>query len=537
MPMKIIQIWKPMYRLSLTFLAGIFLGALALSLQPVHIVQAHPDLDRSEPAANSILQQPPGRVVLWFAEAVDIKFSGIKVLDAANKEWDNGDIAVYQNDPSALTVSLPKLPDGIYTVAWHNTSAVDGHSLSGSFAFYVGITPAGVPATTAQNQPLLQSPFEPFLHWIQLFGIIAALGALIFEVFITRSVLAVNSAAAFREMGLKAEYRTLLVVLVGSGLSLAGSLGELFTKAIVAGTTLQSLPLGSAVQIILQTYWGHFWIWRVLVLLVLVGVAVLVLVDWSPQRPGRRPWQISAIALCAGVLFLYSMVGHDAAVTAIRTTAVFTDYIHLLAASVWVGGIIYLAVVMPPAMKLYRRSIKDVGSGAFCPTSHIQALRRFSFLALFSAGVLVITGLYSAWSQVTILRALGTPYGITLLVKVGFVLILAVLGAVNLMWVRPRLADDRQALFVLSKATGAQAVLSVVILLSVGILISLNPARLSFTSNQITTLGYGVASVAEPSFRTGMILWGIEVLAVGLLIFPAWWLTNRFNGRRATKNG
>lgn len=533
--MKIIQYWKPMYRLSLTILAGIFLGTLAMSLQPVHIVQAHPDLDRSEPAANSVSQQPPGKVVLWFAEAVDIKFSGIKVLDATNKEWDNGDLAVYQNDPTALTVSLPTLPDGIYTVAWHNTSAVDGHSLSGSFVFYVGITPAGAPAITIQNQPLLQSPFEPVVHWIQLFGIIAVLGALIFEVFITRPILGANSAAAFRSMELKAEYRTLFVVLLGSGLSLIGSLGELFTKAAVAGSTLQSLPFGSAIQIILQTYWGHFWIWRVLVLLVLAGVAVLVLVDWSPQRSGRRPWQISAIALSAGVLFLYSMVGHDAAVTSIHTTAVFTDYLHLIAASVWVGGIIYLAVVMPSIMKLYRSAAKDVGSGTYCPTSHIRALRRFSFLALLSAGVLAITGLYSAWAQVGILSALTKPYGVTLLIKIGLVLILAVLGAVNLMWVRPRLGDDRQALSVLGKATGAQAMLGVVVMLTVGILVSLNPARLAVTSHHITTLGYGSVAVVEPTFRTGMILWGIEILAMGLFIIPAWWLTNRFNGRQTAK--
>ena len=112
---------------------------------------------------------------------------------------------------------------------------------------------------------------------------------------------------------------------------------------------------------------------------------------------------------------------------------------------------------------------------------------------------------------------------------------LVVLGAVNLMWVRPRLGDDRQALFVLGKATGAQAVLSVVVLISVGILVSLNPARLALTSHQLTALGYGSLPVIEPTFRTGMILWGIEILAGGLLIFPAWWLTNRFNKRRTAK--
>ena len=35
-----------------------------------------------------------------------------------------------------------------------------------------------------------------------------------------------------------------------------------------------------------------------------------------------------------------------------------------------------------------------------------------------------MTGLYSAWAQVTVIQALSTPYGWTLVVKIGIVALL-----------------------------------------------------------------------------------------------------------------
>ena len=254
---------------------------------------------------------------------------------------------------------------------------------------------------------MLQSPAEPFLHWFVLLSVLVMAGSLVFELFITRPVLAAgNAVKSMKEMDLRMEHRTLMVVLLAAGIAFAASLGELFIKAIVASRNLESLPLSSAIELIIETYWGHFWLWRMLMLFVAIGVPILVLSDWSTQRSGQRSWQIAALALSAGILFTLSMASHDAATTTIRATGIFTDYVHLLAASIWVGGIVYLAVVMPPAMKQYRREIKDTGRGTFCPTSHVSALGRFSFLAMVSAGALVITGLYSSWAQVTTLPAL-----------------------------------------------------------------------------------------------------------------------------------
>jgi hypothetical protein len=76
----------------------------------------------------------------------------------------------------------------------------------------------------------------------------------------------------------------------------------------------------------------------------------------------------------------------------------------------------------------------------------------------------VITGLYSGWVQVTIVEAVATPYGLTLLAKLGLVGLLVFLGALNLLWVRPRLSREEEASRWLQRLLVGEAVLAVLVL-------------------------------------------------------------------------
>jgi hypothetical protein len=79
--------------------------------------------------------------------------------------------------------------------------------------------------------------------------------------------------------------------------------------------------------------------------------------------------------------------------------------------------------------------------------------------------------------QVTTLSAWQTPYGVTLLVKLALVLPLLGLGALNLCWVRPRLAREARAGDWLRRLVTGEALLVVGILGATGVLTSLEPAR------------------------------------------------------------
>ena len=150
------------------------------------------------------------------------------------------------------------------------------------------------------------------------------------------------------------------------------------------------------------------------------------------------------------------------------------------------GGIFYLAFVVPALMKSERlRQVKRTSTrmapsdGPFCPASHVAAIGRFSALAMLSVGVLLITGLYNAWAEVNSFAALKTPYGTTLLVKLALIVPWLILGAVNMLWIKRRLAGAGRSLRLLRKLTTAEGVLAILVLLCVGALISLEPARLA----------------------------------------------------------
>ncbi|GIT58454.1 MAG: hypothetical protein Ct9H300mP19_04020 [Dehalococcoidia bacterium] len=60
------------------------------------------------------------------------------VLNAAADRVDLNDSSIDSSEPSVMSVSLPPLENGTYTVVWKNLSSIDGHKVVGSFVFAVG---------------------------------------------------------------------------------------------------------------------------------------------------------------------------------------------------------------------------------------------------------------------------------------------------------------------------------------------------------------------------------------------------------------
>jgi copper resistance protein C len=97
---------------------------------------AHAFLDHSDPKVGSTVASSPAAVKIWFTQNLEPAFSTIEVQDAQGNEVDKKDVRLDDKDKTLLIVSLPPLPDGTYTVAWHVTS-VDTHRTQGHFEFAV----------------------------------------------------------------------------------------------------------------------------------------------------------------------------------------------------------------------------------------------------------------------------------------------------------------------------------------------------------------------------------------------------------------
>jgi len=461
------QRWQFTHLLILLGLVATFLLWLAQS------VYAHANLLRAVPEPSAVLQQPPARVSLRFSERIAPDFSAIQVLDAQGRRVDNDDSAVDQEDATALVVTLQSVPHGLYTVAWKNVSTVDGHRVRGSFVFTVGEPMRSGPVTTSAP-PLFQSASAPVLRWLVLLSALAVVGGLGFVLLVSRALLTKRATSdPVRLVGTQVVACTVQHIWIFMGVLLMASVGQLLDHTAVAADLPFYKVLGRPlVAVVTGTDWGRLWLGR---MGLLVLMAAFLGVRLSPEKledEARRAWSPSilwATALGGGLLLTLSLASHGAATLEIRVAAVCADYLHVLAAAFWGGGLCHFALGLSQGFWTAPLEVRRAALAALVP--------RFSLLASLCVSTVLITGGYNAWVQVTVLPALRTPYGVTLLVKLALVLPLFGLGALNLLWVRPRLARQDTAGHWLRRAVTAEALLLTLILGAVGVLTSLEPAR------------------------------------------------------------
>ncbi len=123
----------------------VMLGAVLVMavLRPTG-VSAHAGYERSEPAKNAVLSQPPARVDVFFSEEV-FKQEGrnfVRVFDEREAQVSEGDGVVDDDDRTHISATLPAaLPPGRYVVRWMTTSDEDGDTDEGAFCFYVAVQP------------------------------------------------------------------------------------------------------------------------------------------------------------------------------------------------------------------------------------------------------------------------------------------------------------------------------------------------------------------------------------------------------------
>jgi methionine-rich copper-binding protein CopC len=96
----------------------------------------HAALIRASPPARASLPHAPSRVELTFSERVEPAYSRASVWDTAGRQVEPQTATVGPDDPRVLSVALPPLAPGTYTVRYRVLS-VDGHVVEGAFPFAV----------------------------------------------------------------------------------------------------------------------------------------------------------------------------------------------------------------------------------------------------------------------------------------------------------------------------------------------------------------------------------------------------------------
>jgi methionine-rich copper-binding protein CopC len=122
---------KTFNRKQLTRLAA----AAAIALVPAAAF-AHGKLENAVPAAGSALDAAPDALRLTFNEDLESTFSTVKVSDANGAAVTREKAKVDASNPRVLTVALPKLSSGTYSVQWA-VMTHDAHKTKGTYTFQV----------------------------------------------------------------------------------------------------------------------------------------------------------------------------------------------------------------------------------------------------------------------------------------------------------------------------------------------------------------------------------------------------------------
>lgn len=115
-------------------MSGVALLVTLLGSSPP--ASAHAVLVRAAPARRATLARAPDRVHLWFNERLEPAYSSVSVWDGGGRRVDAADAGVDPGEPTRLSVGLPALAPGRYTVRFRVLS-VDGHLVESTFPFVV----------------------------------------------------------------------------------------------------------------------------------------------------------------------------------------------------------------------------------------------------------------------------------------------------------------------------------------------------------------------------------------------------------------
>ncbi|MFN8465937.1 MAG: CopD family protein [Caldilineaceae bacterium] len=415
-------------------LFAILLALLAAATAGCRDAHAHAGLVRSEPPDGVTLAAAPGEYHLWFNEDIVPSFSAVDVLDAHGASVPGASVRPDPDAAGGLLVDLPTLSPGAYTLIWKTLSATDGHPSQGMVLFGIN---APAPSAAARSTTSAAVPWvEILLRWLNYASLAGVVGGLAVGLYLYRGRPARDEQVrdgmwvqVERRVHGVAQWCAVAALLVGCGLLLRQVANSLeTTQAAGQAGTLAEAWWGTGRLLLTQTRWGMLWLLREGILLAIVALLV------TQRSPGAlfqaRRWRVVVLS-AAGVslLLVQALMGHAAGDTAKAWYAVPATALHLLAASLWVGGLLALAIGWLPEILHAPGRRSELLWTAFHP---------FGGLAAVSVMLLIATGLFNTGQQVPSLDALvTTSYGQLLLGKVALLLVAGGIGLANHFLLQP----------------------------------------------------------------------------------------------------
>jgi putative copper export protein len=358
------------------------------------------------------------------------------------------EITAHPDSSSVLIAAVPRsLEEGDYTVRWRIVGD-DGHPVAGEYGFQI-ITPpqedlppggSGASEPTPSEGDLRSSDSSSDLaqpegdvgknlpvgsltyilvRWVNFAGILGVLGAVAFGLL----VLPLAGLRVGRRVGSLTKSIPGKVGVISSAIVLLAAGARLISQRAAVFGTGAAMNLGQDNGALISTPWGAGW-----VIQILAGAAALVGFRMVGSRP-RTGWGLALLGALS-LSLTPALSGHAMSAEGTGLLPVLADTLHVIGAGGWIGSLFVL--LLSAAL-----STSDEDSEGVRLFDLVGA---FSPIALFFAAVLLVTGLFGAWTHLEGFSTLWTTgYGRVFLIKMAFLAPVLAIGAYNALRVRPAL--------------------------------------------------------------------------------------------------
>lgn len=384
--------------------AWLFIACVLIILIPKS-ASAHAYVVKSNPAENETLKKAPTVVKIEFDEDIQVShFNTLFVRDTSGKRVDLKDAHIDKRNKKLLEAGLKEnLKDGLYSIQWKAISA-DGHPIQGVIPFRVGLAEAGADDVQVEEMGYVPQ-IDMIMERVVLYTSFSLfLGVLFFNLIIYKgNAIEVHSRSK----------RIIWISLIGIFISLLCNL-PLQAKINADVSWLEAFDPLLLKETLQLSVFGYVWITQMAL------ISLLIIVTYFAVKREKlssfKVWSIP-ILLFIGLLVMKAFNSHAFGLK-FKDIAVVMDFLHLFAASLWVGGLSSIILLL--------RKEDDKW------TKYWDAIKRFSPWATGAVIVIVLTGLFNSTFFIPTIHSLfDTKYGLALLAKILLFVFMGILGIIH----------------------------------------------------------------------------------------------------------